>query len=169
MRSPFLTVIVMSILLVQALGSRGANRGIPDEAECKKAIELTRLLESEPLSKEAARARKQMARWLVLYPDIEVRQCSVLLGSIADERKKEFEFISMQLLYSGAAYIIEHPEEGDDRLAVYAAGLEGALRAYEAILRDKPRLRRPYLDRLIRLRDDGTLIEYVTEVMERCP
>jgi hypothetical protein len=65
---------------------------------------------------------------------------------------------------SSAAFIIEHPDQARDDVAVNKAGIEGTLKAYEAILRTKPKARWPFLDELIARRDKGTLEDYVREI-----
>jgi hypothetical protein len=56
-----------------------------------------------------------------------------------------------------------NPEKKSDRLAQYQAGVEGALRLYENLLKSKPKDRQPYLDTLLRRRAAGTLAEFVKE------
>jgi hypothetical protein len=61
------------------------------------------------------------------------------------------------------AFMIENPDKRDDRLAEYQAGVEGALRVYELLLRENPKDRDPYLDDLIQRREAGTLAQFVKE------
>ena len=53
--------------------------------------------------------------------------------------------------------------KGDDLQAEYQAGVEGALRVYELLLKANPKDRDPYLDDLIRRREHGTLTQFVKE------
>jgi len=48
-------------------------------------------------------------------------------------------------------------------VAVYIAGLEGALRAYESILTTKPNAKWKFLDDLIEKRNKGKLAEHVRQ------
>ena len=54
----------------------------------------------------------------------------------------------------------------DDRLAEYQAGVEGALRVYEVLVKANPKDRQPYLDDLIQRREAGTLAQFVKERAE---
>jgi hypothetical protein len=58
-------------------------------------------------------------------------------------------------------------EEGNVQLgqdvAIYTAAVEGSLRAYESILKVKPKARWPFLDDLLEKRSKGELPEYVRQ------
>jgi hypothetical protein len=61
------------------------------------------------------------------------------------------------------AFLILNPGRQDDRIAAYQAGVEGALRVYEELLKTNPKDRQPYLDDLIQRRDAGTRGRFVKE------
>jgi hypothetical protein len=90
--------------------------------------------------------------------------CPDYLKPIFDKDKNYSSEIFFQMPLSSAAFIIEHPDQAKDDVAVNKAGLEGALRAYEAILKAKPKAKWPFLDELIERREKGTLEEYVREI-----
>ena len=69
----------------------------------------------------------------------------------------------MQLLRLRSA---PHPDKRDDRLGEYQAGVEGALRVYEVLLKANPKDRQPFLDDLIERRESGTLAQFVKERAE---
>jgi hypothetical protein len=48
-------------------------------------------------------------------------------------------------------------------MAEYEAGVEGALRVYESLMKANPKDRQPYFDDLVQRRDAGTLAEFVKE------
>ena len=72
------------------------------------------------------------------------------------------------MMFSQAAFMIENPGKGKDDLGVYTAGVEGALKVYEAILREKPKAQSPFLDELVRKRNNGELGKYVRQTMVKC-
>jgi hypothetical protein len=72
------------------------------------------------------------------------------------------------MLYSAAAFMIENPKKKNDQHAVYLAGVDGALKSYEAILKKDSQVRWPFVDGLIEKRDQGKLGEYVQEAMKKC-
>lgn len=71
---------------------------------------------------------------------------------------------------SGAAFALEHQGKARNAVAVYTAGLEGALRTYEALLRSRPDTRAGWLDDLVAKRDRGELGAHVAALArQRCP
>ena len=68
----------------------------------------------------------------------------------------------MQVIYSQAAFILQHPKVKSDA-EKQAAGLAGALRAYRAIQRFDPSAQYPVLDNLLSLEKQGKLLQYVEQ------
>ncbi len=66
------------------------------------------------------------------------------------------------------AYLIENPGQPSADADIYHAGILGALRSYEAILRLQPATRLPFLDGLLARRDAGELAAYVAETTKGC-
>jgi hypothetical membrane protein len=102
-------------------------------------------------------------------PDLHFIVCDVLL----DDALEGYPFASEiedQVAVSGAAFALEHQGKARHDAAVYTAGVEGALRAYEAVLRLHPDARAASLDDLAAKRDRGELGACVAELARvRCP
>jgi hypothetical protein len=60
------------------------------------------------------------------------------------------------------------PDKAKDEQAVAFAGVVGALKAYQAILKQDPASRWAHLDRLIQMREQGKLDDYVAETRKKC-
>ena len=133
-----------------------------------KAVEIAAALESDPLGKQAKEQRSWIVLWLIGVPDINIKLCGKLLGPLVDSKKNYSTEIFGQLIPSSGAFIIKNPDRAKDNLAVYTAGVEGALRAYESILKTKPKATWPFLDDLIEKRDKGELSEYVRQAAAHC-
>lgn len=142
-------------------------RGPSTPKERAKALKLIRQLEAEPDFVGARDARQWLSLWLVEVPDLHADLCPELLGGTAAERRRLPGEVVGQLMYSGAGFRIEHKDGSPEE--VYLAGVQGALRVYEALLAKKPHVRSPLLDGLIGRRDAGTLAAHVTEAMKSCP
>lgn len=156
----------VALALVFALGlaaseASAQKRGPSTPEERAQVVRLVRALESDPLGKEAKDARSSVLRWLIEVPDVSVTVCSDYLKPLMDKDKNYSSELFFQMTLSSAAFIIEHPDQAKDDVAVNKAGVEGALRAYEAILKQKPKAQWPFLDELIQRREKGTLEEYV--------
>ena len=109
-------------------------------------------------------ARQWLLNWLIEVPDISITICGDYLRPLFDKDKDYAKDIFFQMSFSSAAFIIEHPDQAKDDVAVNKAGIEGSLRAYEAIVKAKPKVKWPFLDELIQRREKGTLEEYVREI-----
>ena len=149
--------------------SDAQKRGPSTPEERAKAVQLVHALEAEPLHKNGQQARRWLLTWLVDVPEISVTICGDYLAPLYNEKDKEREKkyaaeITTQMPFSSAAFIIEHPEQAKDDVAVNKAGLEGSLKAYEAILKIKLAAKWPFLNQLIERRDKGTLEEYVRKI-----
>jgi hypothetical protein len=131
-------------------------------------VKLTRQLESDPLGDGAVEARQWLIPWLEKVKDITVIVCD-LLGPIPGDDLPYSAEILTQMIFSNASFQIEHPDKLDDQVAVQTAGVEGALKAYEAILNSKPDAHIAFLDDLVQKRNDGQLAEHMKVVVpDKC-
>lgn len=148
--------------------SLAQERGPSTPEERSQAIRLTRGLEADPLHKDAKDARRWLTLWLIQVPDITVTLCTDYLSPLYDKDKnKDKNYapeITMQMMFSSAAFMIEHPDQVKDEVAVNKAGVEGSLKAYEAIAKAKPKVKWTFLDELIERRNKDTLDVYVREI-----
>lgn len=162
---PILSVAALGLaFLLNASICVAQERGPSTPEERAQAVRLTRGLEADPLNKEAKDSRNWLLRWLTEVPDITITVCTDYLKPLLEKDKNYSSEIVFQHLASSAAFIIEHPEQAKDDVAINKAGLEGSLKAYEAILKVKPKAKWPFLDELIGRREKGTLEEYVREI-----
>ena len=150
-------------------GGAGAERGPSTPKERAKALRLIRELETDPLGEKAHEARRWLALWLLEVPDLQVRYCAEIVGGDRAARQRIRPDLLAQIPWSGAAFLIENPGKREERSEIYTAGLLGALRAYEALLEDRPDQRSPLFDQLLAKRDAGELPAFVAETSQRCP
>ena len=146
-----------------------ANDEEPTEQEKKDlAVELTRKLESDPFWENAKEARSWLTMWVIGVPDITVKVCGSFHGPYFDKNKKYSSELLTQMMYGQAVFIIENPDQADDDFSVYRAGLASSLRAYQSILRAKPKARHEYLDGLVEQLESGDIDAYVRLKMQDC-
>jgi hypothetical protein len=137
------------------------KRGPATPEEKTRALAAIDDLETHPLGPNAKDERKWLTIWLIEVPDIHVGLCTDLLPDVP--KKRDGEIIPIQMVYSSARYAIQHDGGSSTSVEQYQAGVEGALKVYEALLADHPKDRDPALDELVQRRNTGTLKEYVTE------
>jgi hypothetical protein len=166
-----LCTLAAIFLFVSSLGERpafGQQRGPSTAEERTKAVQIARDLETDPLGPNAKEERSWITVWLIQIPDITVKFCTDLLGPRPTPDGSHMSEISSQMLYSGAAFMIENPKKKNDQEAVYLAAVDGALKSYEAVLKKEPQARWPFVDGLIEKRGQGKLEEYVKQAMKKC-
>jgi hypothetical protein len=158
-------VLALSLVAPAAAGARGAST--PDER--KKAVDTTRKLEKEPLARSSMDARKWLFQWIVEIPDINVTSCAGPLDALREDEDDTYgQLLYVQSVFGMAAYQIENPKKTKDWVAVQTAGIESALRAYDAMRRTDSDLKYKELDRLEKARKDGKLGALVKKEMAKC-
>ncbi|HEV7842107.1 MAG TPA: hypothetical protein VGO69_00345 [Pyrinomonadaceae bacterium] len=164
---PILFILAVALIALAAQASRAQENRQPSTPEERaRAVQLTRALEADPLGKDAKEARRWLLLWLIRVPDIKVTICTDFLAPLYKKDKNNSLDITAQMTFSSAAFMIEHPEQAEDEPAVYLAGLEGSLKAYEALLKAKPKATWPFLDDLIAKRERGELAGYIAGILK---
>lgn len=170
-------VAVLVILWAGVLWAQTATRDQPSTAqERKRALELTRKLERDPLGEQAGPDRDWLTKWIIEIPDLMVPVCDEVLRPALQGEMGQYRYakeLLAQQLAGGMAYIIEHPQPEDpnqqEDLAINRAALNSALNAYEAIVRSNARAAKwGPLERLAAQRKTGTLDEYLREATMKC-
>ena len=145
-----------------------AKRPASTPEDRAKAVRLARELEANPMSDDAVDKRRWLITWYEAVPDITITVCN-LLGPFPKEDHPFFPAVLTQSMFSGGAFMIEHPDQAKNQVAVQTAGMIGALKVYEAFAKVVPDNRLPFLDNLVKQRDDGTLVALMPEpVKEGC-
>jgi hypothetical protein len=156
---------VLVIVLLFATSTMAQNqRGPSTPQERETAVKIARLLETDPFHKDARKLRESLLTWIIEVPDIHIEICPAYLGSEKSTDKNYGSEIFGQTMFSSVAFIIEHPDQANDRIAVNLAGVEGALKVYENVLTTKPKSRSAVLDGLLEKRSKGELRAYIEEI-----
>ena len=163
-------LVEASVVLLCALQVLHAQaRGPSTREERAKVVALARLLERDPFAENAPATRQALRGWIVEVPDIRVYACDDLLSHGLGDKYPYSREVTVQPMLSAAAFAIEHQDKARDEIAQYSAGIEGALRVYEALLKAKPDARSAFLDELLMKRDQSELVDYIAkQANERC-
>lgn len=160
------TLFLLMILLLGSATPAQSKRGPSTREERDTAVKAAHLLEADPFHKDSKKIREWFTLWLIQVPDISIDVCTDYLGPVAGSKKDYSTEIFTQTMFSSAAFLVEHPDQAKDKVAVNLAGVEGALRLYEAVLKTKPKARQEFLDGLIAKREKGELKAYVQEIAQ---
>jgi hypothetical protein len=163
-----LSLAVLPGMLWMPRADAFTGRGPSTPRERAKALKLIRQLEEDPDFDGSRDARRWLSLWLFQVPDLKLDLCPELLGGTPAMRRRIPAEVVAQTMYSGIAYLIENPGKAKMREEVYLAGVLGALRAYEALLKERPAVRSALLDELLGRRAAGTLAAHVAEAMKSC-
>ncbi|HEX4642647.1 MAG TPA: hypothetical protein VH161_04240 [Candidatus Acidoferrales bacterium] len=166
--------IAFATLLVGLCGVRLAHaqhqqqRGPSTAEERARAVKVARELESDPLGRDAKDNREWVYKWIEEIPDITVNVCYDFFGKLPKPPRGHSLEIVNQMVISSAAFMIEHPDKVKDEQAIVTAGLLGSLKAYQVILKGEPDARWPYMDKIVQMRDQGKLDDFVSDTRRKC-
>ena len=155
--------VVALAAAVLVLAAAAAARGPSTPQERARFVRITRALEQDPLNENLRSDREWALRWLIEIPDISVKVCSGPLSALLDTKKNYSPELFTHNLFASASFIIENPDKAKDDNAVFVAGVEGVLRMYESILKEKPKARHKALDQLMQKRDQGEFAHQVRQ------
>jgi hypothetical membrane protein len=145
------------------------GRGLSTPEERAKAINIARSLERDPLAKDAAAKRQWLLNWIIEVPDIRFKSCVGLLSPGVGNQYRYSAEVNQQIVFSAAAFKLEHPDHLRNDTGAYIAGVEGALRAYEMLMKSVPDAKLAFLDDLVAKRDRGELADHVAKLAkEKC-
>jgi len=155
-------------MAISVTTSFAQNRGPSTSEERKRAVEIATLLENDPFNKDAKTLTSELVFFLVQVPDIHVHLCSDVLGDYKKIKGEYSPTIVSQLTFSQGRFVIEHPEQADDRYLESLAGVEGVLRTYQNIKRAKPKVKIAGLEELLAKQQSGQLGEFVKTALTGC-
>lgn len=144
------------------------DRGPSTPEERARAVKIAHELETDPLAKDAEEQRAWVIHWIVAIPDITVNVCFEYFGKLPDPPRGHSVEITRQMIISSAAYMIEHPDKVKDEQAIALAGLLGSIKTYQAILKQDPDSRWTQMDKLIQMRDQDKLDDFVGDMRRKC-
>ena len=145
------------------------GRGLSTPEERARAIKIARLLERDPLAKDAPANRHWLLNWIIEIPDIRFKSCVGLLSQGVGNQYRYSTELNQQIIFSAAAFRLEHPDHLRNDTGAYIAGVEGALRVYEMLVKSVPDAKLAFLDDLVAKRDHGELADHVVKLAkEKC-
>lgn len=156
-----LAAVLVGCALLAAPVAATAQRGPSTLEERKQALEYIHHFEADPLNPNLQTEKEWLTVWMIQVPDIHVSVCLIL--DLPKGDKKDSQTLFNAMFFTQIRFVLENPYKQKNELAQYLAGVEGALRTYELLLKSKPKDRQPFLDDLIQRREAGTLAQWVKE------
>ena len=171
MKASAVRIIAIAILFPGTFAprpGRAQTRGPSTSEERARAVKVAHELEEDPLAKNANEHRAWMTEWIKEIPDITVNVCNDYFGRLPKPPRGHSEEIAWQMVLSSTAFMIEHPDKAKDGQSVALSGLLGAIKAYQAILKQDSASRWAQMDKLIQMREQGKLDDFVSETRRIC-
>lgn len=166
MRRFVITIAVLSIFLTVAVADQ---RGPSTPEERKRALNVIEQLEQRPLDPTLKQDREWVFQWLKEVPDVNAAMCTGIIGPLLEEKPTDTRSIlTYQNVLASAAFKMQNPDKAKDHVAVFMAGAEGMLRAYDNILKKDPALKSAFMEELKQKQASGTLLAYVRQGAETC-
>jgi hypothetical protein len=154
------------MLICFVTAALAADRGPSTPEERKQALDYAQDYLANPLGSNAAKEREWVVKWAIEVPDVHVSVC-LLLEKQPKGDKQDANDIFAGIVLAQTAFAIQNPDAKGDSPEAYLAGVTGALRVYELLLKDRPKDRQPYLDELIQKREAGGLPQWVQGRMDK--
>ncbi len=156
------------IVAAMSLSAYASPHAVSTTKQRVKFVRVTRDLEIKPLAFSAVQQRQWAADFIVHVPDLHVELCDCVISTPLQTANQNYNNqLSMQFLYSSAAFMIQHPKVKDP-VKIQTAGVEGTLKAYESILKVDKNARFEFLDGLMQQKKEGQLENYVASVSHTC-
>jgi predicted dithiol-disulfide oxidoreductase (DUF899 family) len=151
-------IILLIVLCLTSLSlAQGGKPSTPEERQ--RAVQIAQKLESNPLDEALRPDREWLLKWAAEASDFTVSICAS-----HGEYKKKFKYgpeVTFQKMASAIAFIVQHPDQQADKTAQELAAVQGALKAYHAILKANPKGHSEYWDGLLEKQSSGTLKDFV--------
>lgn len=161
--------ILIAVIVALSVGAVAEPRGPSTSEERQKAKRVITQLEETPLSPSLKQDREWIFQWIKEVPDLDIRICSAILKPLTDqENSPERNALMLQAMLGSAEFVMEHPDKVSDSVAMYRAGTESMLRAYNNILKQDPTKKNPFLESLRQKQQTGKLEAYVRNGAKEC-
>ena len=161
------TFVLACAVLCAPFAANAADRGPSTAEERQQILDEIHAWQANPLGPQAKDHFGTVLKFFADVPDLTVHVC-MILDKLPKGDKKDSSTIFGGAIMGQAEFVITNPDRRDDLLAEYQAGVEGSLRVYEALVHANEKDRQPYLDDLVKRRDDGTLMDFVKERAAIC-
>jgi len=153
-------------LLAAPASAIAAGRGPSTPEERKQALDYIQHFMADPLNPALKSEISWVVGWTIEIPDVHVSLCNII--ELPKGNKKDSQTLFTAMVMAQTAFALQNPDKQNDDLAQYQAGVEGALKIYELLLKTNPKDHQLILDDLLQRRDAGTLAQWIKERAVGC-
>ncbi|HXF42427.1 MAG TPA: hypothetical protein VNK26_01680 [Pyrinomonadaceae bacterium] len=150
-------IAVCLTLLVLFASSEARAQGFGKD----ELIKAARFLEAKPFDEQAKIIRGLAVKYVIETDEVSVTVCGGKAAEpLLDKKNKNGPELTAQYTIGMAAFKLQNPNN-DNELDAQLAGFESALKAYEAMISEKPKTKHPGMDDLVNKRNSGELRNYL--------
>lgn len=163
------TALVTALLAFSCItaAAQDNKRAPSTPEERKRFVAITRDVIRAPLDTKKADVGWAL-QWLAEVPDIVVNPCPIPLENLTASGNPYAAAIFGAYVMAMGAFTIEQPDKAKDPALQFMAGVEAAIRAYQAIVKTDKDAASDDMDDLIARRKAGTLKGFVDEASKAC-
>jgi hypothetical protein len=136
---------------------RAFGQGTSTPEERARWVEIAHKLESSPLDEGLNKDGEWAVQRLSDVHDVHVPLCPALLAEFNDLKYKYRHEVTRQYILASGAFVIENPDKAGDAKTMNLAVVQTVLKAYGAILQQKPDAKWKPLDDLLKKQAQGKL------------
>ncbi len=154
-----------TIILILFLVGLTAQIGLAQNKSTDKEtlVKATQILEAQPFHEKAKDFRTWAMRYIIETDDVSIIVCAQMLSSVMDKKNKNADELLAQYSMAMAAFKLSVPDKGKNENATQLAGMESMLRAYENMVKEKPKTKFQAINDLIAKRDKAELKKLVED------
>ncbi len=153
--------IIFTLFLIGLTAQASPAQNKPSDKET--LIKATQILEAQPFQEKAKDFRTWAMRYIIETDDVSITVCSQMFSSIMDKKNKNADELLAQYSMGMAAFKLSNPDKAKDENSAQLAGMESMLKAYENMVKEKPKAKFQALDDLIVKRNKEELKKFVEE------
>lgn len=149
---------IIIALLIAGLSAQLAFAQDQNQKDKETLIKAARFLEEKPFDKDAKDIRGWAVRYIIETDQVSVLICAgELMEPVLNKKNKNSTELIGQYTIGMAAFKLANPDKKSDENAAQLAGIESMLKAYDAMIAEKPKTKFDGMDALIGKRDKGEL------------
>jgi hypothetical protein len=157
-----LTRILLGFLILMPAGMALPDRGPSTAEERSQALDVIHQFQADPLNPALAAKIQWVVKWTMEVPDIRLDLCTSFFN-LPKADSKDGQKLFNAMVFAQTAFVLENPDKKDDGMAQVEAGVDGVLHTYEQLLKVNAKDKQPFLNKLIKRRNEGTLKKFVEE------
>jgi hypothetical protein len=159
--------LAVAALLAACALAHAAPHARQKKGDGARFVELTRQLESRPLSDPDNHIRQWLMQWSTDSPGVTINICA---DTVPMEPKgyPHAGLLMLQGMFGNAAYQIQHPRQRHDEAALQTAAVRSALKAYAALRSQSDAPAIAAYDALAEMERAGTLEAHIAPLAAKC-